>query len=228
MEQIPAEDHSFDVVISNGGFCLVPDKPKAFREIARVLKPGGRVSICCTTNRVDLSAVGDGQVEWPACMEVFMPLHEAKSIVEAAGLVDVVVDDSDSKMDVWEVDEDAMATEIAAAADDGACSHARKAAARRLQELQELQDARSAERVGVHWGDPKFDHLLQRDVNKLCARVNIIARKPTLTASAASTAEEGSASFSEGNLVGYPLAAAAAVVVGALAFRARRVVRFRM
>eukprot|EP01046_Picozoa_sp_COSAG06_P001271 COSAG06_NODE_41_length_30044_cov_24.608382_4_plen_117_part_00 len=37
MEQQPFDDASFDVVISNGGFCLCPDKRRAFAEIFRVL-----------------------------------------------------------------------------------------------------------------------------------------------------------------------------------------------
>ncbi|MEN8197181.1 MAG: methyltransferase domain-containing protein, partial [Pseudomonadota bacterium] len=40
-EDIPLPDTSIDVVTSNGVLNLVPDKPKAFRDIARVLKPGG-------------------------------------------------------------------------------------------------------------------------------------------------------------------------------------------
>lgn len=44
-EAIPLPDASIDVVTSNGVLNLVPDKPRAFREIARVLKPGGRVQI---------------------------------------------------------------------------------------------------------------------------------------------------------------------------------------
>ena len=44
-ESIPLPDASVDVVTSNGVLNLVPDKPRAFREIARVLKPGGRVQI---------------------------------------------------------------------------------------------------------------------------------------------------------------------------------------
>jgi SAM-dependent methyltransferase len=43
--RLPVEDSTVDVVISNGVLNLVPDKPKAVREIARVLKPGGRVQI---------------------------------------------------------------------------------------------------------------------------------------------------------------------------------------
>jgi arsenite methyltransferase len=42
---LPVPDSTVDVVISNGVLNLVPDKPRAVREIARVLKPGGRAQI---------------------------------------------------------------------------------------------------------------------------------------------------------------------------------------
>ncbi len=45
MEELPLEDATADVVISNGVINLSPDKEVVFREIARVLKPGGRVQI---------------------------------------------------------------------------------------------------------------------------------------------------------------------------------------
>jgi SAM-dependent methyltransferase len=44
-EEIPLPDGSVDVVTSNGVLNLVPDKPRAFGEIVRVLTPGGRVQI---------------------------------------------------------------------------------------------------------------------------------------------------------------------------------------
>ena len=44
-EEIPLPDACVDVVTSNGVLNLVPDKPRAFAEIARVLKPGGRLQI---------------------------------------------------------------------------------------------------------------------------------------------------------------------------------------
>lgn len=43
--RLPIEDRSVDVVISNGVLNLVPEKERAVAEIARVLKPGGRVQI---------------------------------------------------------------------------------------------------------------------------------------------------------------------------------------
>jgi SAM-dependent methyltransferase len=42
---LPVDDQSIDVVISNGVLNLVPEKERAVAEIARVLKPGGRVQI---------------------------------------------------------------------------------------------------------------------------------------------------------------------------------------
>jgi len=45
VENLPFPDVSFDVVISNGAFNLVPDKLKALKEVFRVLKPLGRFMI---------------------------------------------------------------------------------------------------------------------------------------------------------------------------------------
>lgn len=44
-EDMPIEDDWADVVISNGVLNLFPDKSAALREMARVLKPGGRLQI---------------------------------------------------------------------------------------------------------------------------------------------------------------------------------------
>ncbi len=41
-EQLPFADGTFDVVISNGAFNLIPDKARALTEVFRVLKPSGR------------------------------------------------------------------------------------------------------------------------------------------------------------------------------------------
>jgi arsenite methyltransferase len=45
IEQLPFDDASFDVVITNGVVNLAPDKRRVFAEAARVLRPGGRMAL---------------------------------------------------------------------------------------------------------------------------------------------------------------------------------------
>jgi arsenite methyltransferase len=52
---LPLEDASVDVVMSNGVLNLVPEKERAFAEIARVLRPGGRLQIADIVTGVELS-----------------------------------------------------------------------------------------------------------------------------------------------------------------------------
>ena len=60
-ERLPIDDGWADLVISNGVINLVPDKVAAYREIVRVLRPGGRVQIAdiCVVRAVPESAMAD-------------------------------------------------------------------------------------------------------------------------------------------------------------------------
>ena len=92
---IPLEDNSVDVVISNGAFCLAPHKERALREIYRVLKPGGHISICTTTTQVDDLEPG---VSWPVCMKMFMSKKDIRPMCQRIGFETILVDDSDGSM----------------------------------------------------------------------------------------------------------------------------------
>jgi ubiquinone/menaquinone biosynthesis C-methylase UbiE len=74
MEKMDFEANSFDAVISNGAFCLAPSKEAAFGEIFRVLKPGGRCSICTSVIKKALGPT----VKWPLCMRMF--IHKGQLI----------------------------------------------------------------------------------------------------------------------------------------------------
>jgi len=91
-EAIPLPDASVDVVTSNGVINLVPDKAAAFREICRVLRPGGRVQVA---DIVVASLPSDGcrsQPElWAECIVGATTEADCVAGFERAGFRDVEV-----------------------------------------------------------------------------------------------------------------------------------------
>jgi arsenite methyltransferase len=66
-EALPVEDGWADVVVSNSVINLCPDKDAAYREVHRVLKPGGRVQIVDTAVKTSVPADGREDIAlWPA------------------------------------------------------------------------------------------------------------------------------------------------------------------
>lgn len=66
-EELPVGDGEIDVVISNGVINLAPDKTVAFGEIARVLKPGGRLYLADVVIQEELSDKSRSDAElWAA------------------------------------------------------------------------------------------------------------------------------------------------------------------
>ena len=62
-EELPFPDGTFDVVISNGVFNLIPDKAKALREVFRVLKSSGRFLLADQILMGDMPADTESMVE---------------------------------------------------------------------------------------------------------------------------------------------------------------------
>jgi ubiquinone/menaquinone biosynthesis C-methylase UbiE len=64
-ERIPYEDNSFDLVVGHAVLHHIPDLPAAFREVLRVLKPGGRFVFAGEPTKIgDTYARKLGQLTW--------------------------------------------------------------------------------------------------------------------------------------------------------------------
>jgi len=87
IEDVPCEDKSLDAVISNGVINLSPDKPAVFREVARVLKSGGRLAISDIVTESQLpDGVSCNADLWAACIGGAMQEDDYGAAIEAAGL----------------------------------------------------------------------------------------------------------------------------------------------
>jgi SAM-dependent methyltransferase len=86
-EEIPLGDACIDAVTSNGVLNLVPDKARAFSEIARVLKPGGRVQIAdiALAKPVSDKARSDPKL-WAECVVGAVVEDDYVQRLRAAGL----------------------------------------------------------------------------------------------------------------------------------------------
>ncbi len=92
LESLPLGDNSIDVVISNCVINLSPDKPQVFREIFRVLKPGGRVAVSdIVTNGPLPETVKNSLSGWAGCVSGAIDVSEYTAAMNAAGLVEVQV-----------------------------------------------------------------------------------------------------------------------------------------
>jgi len=89
IEHLPLADASVDVVISNCVLNLSPDKPQVWREIGRILKPGGRVAISDLALLKPLPEEVQNMVEsLIGCMAGAVLVDETLAMAEAAGLVE--------------------------------------------------------------------------------------------------------------------------------------------
>jgi len=87
IEKLPFANASFDVVISNGVINLCPDKEKVFAEVARVLKPMGRMVIAdiVTEKQLPENVVCNSTL-WAACIGGAAQQDDYRNAIESAGM----------------------------------------------------------------------------------------------------------------------------------------------
>jgi arsenite methyltransferase len=83
-------DACADVVISNCAINHAPDKAAVFREVVRLLRPGGRFAVSDVVSDAPLpESVRSDPAAWAACYGGSIPEGDYLSAIAAAGLVDV-------------------------------------------------------------------------------------------------------------------------------------------
>lgn len=86
IDELPFDDASFDVVISNGVINLSVIKNRVFAEAARVLRPGGRLALADIVSGKALKERTRRNVElWAACIAGAIPRDRYIETIEAAG-----------------------------------------------------------------------------------------------------------------------------------------------
>jgi arsenite methyltransferase len=93
IEHLPVADASVDVVISNCVLNLSPDKPQVWRDIARVLKPGGRVAVSDVALLRPLPpAVATMLEALVGCVAGAPLVADTERMIREAGLVDIALE----------------------------------------------------------------------------------------------------------------------------------------
>jgi arsenite methyltransferase len=97
IEELPVESGTADCVISNGVINLSAEKGRVFREVARVLKPGGRLALADIVTEVALpETVVCNATLWAACIGGAMQVSAYQKELEEAGLVLVSQEENSS------------------------------------------------------------------------------------------------------------------------------------
>jgi SAM-dependent methyltransferase len=170
IDRIPLPDASVDCVISNCVLNLAPDKPAVFSEIARVLKPGGRVAVSDIALKHQLpEAVAKSMAAYVGCIGGAIKIDDYRTGLLQAGFEHVEIVDSGADLNAYAKVENQSGC-CSPAMDSGSpfqvieeacCTPQADASATLHQELTEL--------------------LSKYDVNAAAASVKIYAIKPKLS-----------------------------------------------
>ncbi|MFC6837834.1 methyltransferase domain-containing protein [Halomarina ordinaria] len=86
IEDLPFEDGTFDVVLSNGVINLSPDKQQVFTEANRVLTAGGRIAISDIISEEPMpESIKNNEDLWAACIGGAEQVDRYTRLIEAAG-----------------------------------------------------------------------------------------------------------------------------------------------
>jgi arsenite methyltransferase len=197
IDKLPLADASADCVISNCVINLAPDKRAVFREIARVLKPGGRLAVSDIALKQPLPAeIARDVAAYTGCIAGAITIDDYRRWLTEAGFSEVAVVDSGSDLNAYSQVEGqsgccspAAAVEAAGAGAKplpvagaaGCCSPAGAGAAKGGATAERTSSGSysccgTADGGDVHGG--LNDLLARYNVNDYAASVKVFAVKP--------------------------------------------------
>jgi arsenite methyltransferase len=161
IDRIPLPDASVDCVISNCVLNLAPDKPTVFREIARILKPGGRLAVSDIALKHELpEAIAKSMAAYVGCIAGAIKIGDYREGLLAAGFEHVEIVDSGSDLNAYaKVENQAGCCAPTMGDTTACCAPAASAEPSVHEELSEL--------------------LSEYDVNAAAASVKVYAIKPS-------------------------------------------------
>ncbi len=176
MEALPLPDGSVDCLISNCVINLAPDKPAVFREMVRVLKPGGRVAVSDIALKRELPPeLAASVAAYVGCVAGAVPVAEYERMLAEAGFAAVQIVDTKKDLNAY--------AQVEGQA--GCCSPATADRAAGAAALPVAEDEWVAAGQACCGSEPPADvhaglaDLLRRyDVNEYAASVQVYAIKP--------------------------------------------------
>jgi arsenite methyltransferase len=102
IDAMPLADATADVIVSNCVINLAPDKAAVFREMFRVLKPGGRVAVSDIALKRELPAeLANDLMAYVGCIAGAIGIKEYREGLKGAGFEHVVVIDAGSDLNAY-------------------------------------------------------------------------------------------------------------------------------
>ena len=169
IDKLPLPDASVDCVTSNCVINLSPDKPAVFREISRVLKPGGRLAVSDIALKGELpEAVAKSVAAYVGCIAGAIRIEDYRNGLLQAGFEHVEIVDSGADLNAYAKAEN----------QSGCCSSAMSSG----NGLNVLSGSCCSPAAALETGTPLHQELAELlakyDVNAAAASVKVFAVKP--------------------------------------------------
>ncbi len=170
IDRIPLPDASVDCVISNCVINLAPDKTAVFREIARVLKPGGRVAVSDIALKKELpESIANSIAAYVGCIAGAILVEDYRTGLLDAGFEHVEIVDSGTDLNSY-----------AKVENQSGCCSPKMDTSNPFQVIEEACCSPSAE-ISTSLHDELKTLLSQYDVNSAAASVKVYAIKPAVS-----------------------------------------------